>query len=196
MQLARFATERPVTMLMLLVSVVVLGVVALSRLPLLFLPTFDSPRLSIVVPYPSSAPEEIARLIVEPIEEAMGTVSHIERMVSQATAREGRVRLEFINGADMELAAVEVRDRLDRVRGQLPDDVEHVFLRRFSSTDIPVMPLRVSWQGPQEALEEIIDHTIQRRLQALDGVADVQVFGCNAKPSSYNSIRSVWKPTD
>ncbi len=181
MPLARFATERPVTMLMLLVSVVVLGAVALSRLPLLFLPTFDSPRLSVVVPYPSSAPEEIARLIVEPIEEAMGTVSDIERIVSRATAREGRVRLEFINGADMDLAAVEVRDRLDRVRGQLPDDVEHVFLRRFSSTDIPVMALRVSWQGPQEALEEIIDHTIQRRLQALDGVADVQVSGLQRK---------------
>ncbi|PON12229.1 hypothetical protein C2W62_40700 [Candidatus Entotheonella serta] len=180
MRLARFATQRPVTMLMLLVSVVVLGVVALSRLPLLFLPTFDSPRLSVVVPYPYSAPEEIARVIVEPIEEAMGTVS-IERIVSQATAREGRVRLEFVYGADMDLAAVEVRDRLDRVRGQLPDDVEHVFLRRFSSTDIPVMAFRVSWQVPQEALEEIIDHTIQRRLQALDGVADVQVFGLERK---------------
>ncbi|ETX04339.1 MAG: hypothetical protein ETSY2_29370 [Candidatus Entotheonella gemina] len=181
MQLARFATQRPVTMLMLLVSIVVLGVVALSRLPLLFLPSFDSPRLSVVVPYPSSAPEEIARLIVEPIEAAMGTVSHIERIVSQATATEGRVRLEFVNGADMELAAVEVRDRLDRVRGQLPDDVEHVFLRRFSNTDIPVMAFRVTWQGSQEALEEIIDHTLQRRLQALDGVADVRVFGLQRK---------------
>ncbi len=181
MQLARFATQRPVTMLMLLVSIVVLGVVALSRLPLLFLPTYDSPRLSVVVPYPSSAPEEIARLIVEPIEEAMGTVSHIERMVSQATATEGRVRLEFLHGADMDLASVEVRDRLDRVRWQLPDDVEHVFLRRWSSTDIPVMAFRVSWQGPQTALEEIIDHTVQRRLQALDGVADVQVFGLQRK---------------
>ncbi len=181
MQLARFATQRPVTTLMLLVSIVVLGAVALSRLPLLFLPTYDSPRLSVIIPYPSSAPDEIARLIVEPIEEAMGTVSHIERIVSQATATEGRVRLEFLHGADMELAAVEVRDRLDRVRRQLPDDVEHVFLRRWSSTDIPVMAFRVSWQGPQTALEEIIDHTLQRRLQALEGVADVQVFGLQRK---------------
>ena len=181
MRLAQFALRRPVTMSMLLVSVVVLGVVALSRLPLLFLPAFESSRLSVVVPYPSSAPDEIARLIVEPIEEAMGSVSHIERIVSQASATEGRVRLEFVDGADMELAAVEVRDRLDRVRRQLPDDVENVFLRRFSSTDIAVMAFRVTWQGAPEALEEIVDHTLERRLQALDGVADVQVSGLQRK---------------
>ncbi len=181
MLLARFAIRRPVTTLMLIISVVVLGLVALSRLPLLYLPTYDWPRLFVVIPYPSSAPEETARLIVEPIEEAMGTVSHLERITSQANANEGWVRLEFTHGADMDLAAVEVRDRLDRVRWQLPDDVDHVFLRRWSSTDIPVLAFQVSWQGSAESLEEIVDHTIQRRLQALDGVADVRVLGLQRK---------------
>ena len=90
MNLARFAIRRPVTTLMLLVSMMVLGLVALSRLPILYLPAFDSPQLSIIVPYASSAPEEVARLIVEPIEDVMGTVSRLERMFSQATAREAR----------------------------------------------------------------------------------------------------------
>jgi multidrug efflux pump subunit AcrB len=168
-------------MLMLLVSVVVLGVVALSRLPLLFLPTFDAPRLSVVVPYPFSAPEEIARLIIEPIEEAMGTVSHIERIVSQATATEGRVRLEFINGADIEFAAVDVRDRLDRVRRQLPDDVEHVFLRRFSkhrySGDGVSRQLARPTRGPGRHHRS--HHPTA--LAGLDGVADVQVLGLQRK---------------
>ena len=122
MQLARLATHRPVTTSMLLISVVVLGIVALSRLPLLYLPAYDSPRLYIVVPYPSSAPEETARLIVEPIEEVMGTVSHLQRITSQASASEGRIGLEFKHGTDMDLVAVEVRDRLNRVRRRLPSD--------------------------------------------------------------------------
>lgn len=181
MQLAAFAIRRPVTTTMFLISAVVLGIVALSHLPLMYLPTYDSPKLSIVVSYPSSAPEETARLIVQPIEEAMGTVSHLKRMTSQADATEGRVRLEFADGADMDLVAVEVRERLDRVRQRLPSDVNHIFLRRWSSTNIAVISLRVSWQGNPERLEDIVDHTMQRRLQALDGVADVRVSGLQRK---------------
>ena len=181
MQLAQFATRRPVTTGMLLISMVVLGGVALSRLPLLYLPTYDSPRLTISVPYPSSAPEETARLIVQPIEEVMGTVSNLDRIASQATSSEGRIWLEFHPDADMELVAVEVRDRLDRVRWRLPSDVRHIFLRRWSSTDIPVISMRLGWQGAAEDFDDIIDHTIQRRLQALDGVADVRVSGLQRK---------------
>lgn len=181
MQLAQFATRRPVTTGMLLISMVVLGGVALARLPLLYLPTYDSPRLTITVPYPSSAPDETARLIVEPIEEVMGTVSRLDRITSQATSTEGRVRLEFHPDVDMDLVAVEVRDRLDRVRWRLPSDVRHIFLRRWSSTDIPVISMRLGWQGAAEDFDDIIDHTIQRRLQALDGVADVRVSGLQRK---------------
>ncbi len=181
MQLARLATHRPVTTSMLLLSVVVLGIVALSRLPLLYLPAYDSPRLYLVVPYPSSAPEETARLIVEPIEEVMGTVSHLQRITSQASASEGRVGLEFKHGTDMDLVAVEVRDRLNRVRRRLPSDVDNIFLRRWTSTDIPVVRLRLSWQGAPGRLEDIVDNTIQRRLQALGGVADVRVRGLQRK---------------
>ncbi|MGQ4807218.1 Multidrug resistance protein MdtB [Candidatus Entotheonellaceae bacterium PAL068K] len=181
MHLAQIAIRRPVTTVMLLVSVVVLGGLALPRLPLLYLPTYDSPRLSIVVPYASSAPAEITRLIVEPIEDVMGTVSHLKRITSQAKAAEGRIRLEFTHNADMDLVAVEVRDRLDRVRWRLPSDVNHLFLRRWSSTDIPVISMRVGWQGAPEDLEEIVEQAIQRRLQALDGVADVRVWGLQHK---------------
>lgn len=181
MHLARLAIHRPVTTAMLLVSVIVLGSVALSRLPLQYLPAYDSPRLTIVVPYPSSAPEEVARLIVEPIEDMMGTVSHLQSISSWAKANEGRVRLEFQPGADMDLGAVEVRDRLDRVRWRLPDDVTNIFLRRWSSSNVSTLSMRVSWQGAPERLEEIVDHTIQRRLQALDGVADVSVWGLQRK---------------
>jgi multidrug efflux pump subunit AcrB len=84
------------------------------------------------------------RLIIEPIEEVMGPGSHLQSMPSRASAYGGRVRLEFYPGTDMGLSAVEVRDRLDRVRWRFPEDVTHVSLRRWSSTDISTLPMRVS----------------------------------------------------
>ena len=181
MHLARWAMSRPVTTLMLAVSAVVLGIVAVVRLPLLLYPSYDSPQLTIVVPYRSSAPEEIERLIVRPLEDSLGTLSHLQRMTSQATATQGRVRLEFAYGTDMDLAAIEVRDRLDRVRRRLPPDVTDVFLRRWSSEDIPVMRLRIGWQGAPEQLYNMVVNTIERRLQAIDGVANVEVYGLQRK---------------
>jgi hydrophobic/amphiphilic exporter-1 (mainly G- bacteria), HAE1 family len=181
MHLARWAMSRPVTTLMLAVSAVVLGMVAVMRLPLLLYPSYDSPYLTIVVPYRSSAPEEIERLIVRPLEDSLGTLSHLQRMTSQATATQGRVRLEFAYGTDMDLAAIEVRDRLDRVRRRLPQDVTDVLLRRWSSDDIPVMRLRIGWQGAPEQLYDMVVNTIERRLQAVDGVANVEVYGLQRK---------------
>ncbi len=75
MHLARLASDRPVTATMLLACVVVLGFVALSRLPLLHLPVYDSPRLNLVIPYPLSAPEEPARQIVQPIEQSQWSLT-------------------------------------------------------------------------------------------------------------------------
>ncbi|MDH3600233.1 MAG: efflux RND transporter permease subunit, partial [Candidatus Tectomicrobia bacterium] len=181
MHLARWALSRPVTTLMLAVSAVVLGIVAVVRLPLFLYPSYDSPRLTIVVPYRSSSPEEIERLIVQPLEDSLGALSYLQRMTSQATATRGRVRLEFAYGTDMDLAAIEVRDRLDRVRRRLPQDVTDVLLRRWSSEDIPAMKLRISWQGAPEQLYDIVVNTIERRLQGIDGVANVEVWGLQRK---------------
>ena len=107
MSLASWAIDRPVTTLMVAVSAVVLGVVALQRLPLYLYPSYDSPRLQVIVPYRSSAPEEIERLIVRPLEDSLGTLSHLERMTSKATTGQGRVRLHFAYGTDMDVAAIE-----------------------------------------------------------------------------------------
>jgi len=181
MHLARWAMSRPVTTLMLAVSAVVLGIVAVVHLPLLLYPSYDSPSLTIIVPYRSSAPEEIERLIVRPLEDSLGTLNHLQRMTSQATATQGRVRLEFAYGTDMDLAAIEVRDRLDRVRRRLPQDVTDVLLRRWSSEDSPVMRLRIGWQGAPEQLYDMVVNTIERRLQAIDGVANVEVYGLQRK---------------
>jgi len=175
--IVRFSVERRVTMAMAVVGVVVLGWLSLERLPLEFLPSFSSSHISVVAPYPSSSPEEVERLIVRPLEDALGTVTGVESISASATAASGSVRLAFPDGTDMDLAAVEVRDRVDRVRGSLPDDLERVQIWRFQSTDRPVFRFTLAAPWRRDRLYRFAEDVVARRLQRIDGVADVSLRG-------------------
>lgn len=182
MNIAEFSVEKPITMLMIILSIVVLGILGLKRLPLTFIPEIESQRLRISVPYPSSSPQEVERNITRPIEEIMGTVPRLERISSSSSASESNVSLEFMPGTDMDLASVEVRDRLDRVRPLLPDDVERIFIRRWQSSDIPVFEFSVAWKGrTNDELYETVTKIIVPRLQRIEGVANVELRGIDER---------------
>ncbi len=176
----RRAMMRPVTTSMIALCAIVLGVVAVTRLPLFYLPTYASSHLNVVVPYKSSSPEEIERLIVRPLEDALGSLSRLERMSSRAHLTEGRVELEFAHGTDMDLVTIEVRDRLDRVRRQLPPDVTRLSIQHWSSDDVSIMGLRLGWEGSKAQLHDVV-HRLERRLLAIEGVAKVNVNGLQQK---------------
>ncbi len=176
----RRAMMRPVTTWMLALSAIVLGIVAVTRLPLYYLPTYESSRLTVVASYKSSSPQEIERLIVRPLEDALGDLSRLENMSSRASATQGRVSLEFAYGTNMDLVPIDVRDRLDRARRQLPRDITRISIRQWSSDDISILGLRLSWKGPQAQLHDVVNR-LERRLQAIEGVAKVDVGGLQFK---------------
>ena len=105
-----------------------------------------------------------------------------------ATASSGSVNLRFVDGTDMDLAAVDVRDRIDRVRYRLPNDLERVRIRRFQSSDRPVLRFQISANWPRERLYRFTEDIIVRRLQRLEGVADVQVRGIETREVQINLI--------
>lgn len=177
MNLPEYSVKKPITMLMIILSIIVLGALALKRLPLTFYPDIAWPSLRIQVPYPSSSPEEVERLITRPIEEIMGTVSHLEKITSTSSANSASIRLEFTWGTDMELASMEVRDRLDRVRSQLPEDVDRIYIRRWQTSDIPILRFSLAWEGPTDELYEMVNKVIVPQIQRIDGVANVVVRG-------------------
>jgi HAE1 family hydrophobic/amphiphilic exporter-1 len=177
MNISEFSVNKPISMLMLILSIIVLGLLALDRLPLAFLPNFSSDDVDISVPYVSSSPQEVERLITRPIEEIMGTLPHLKNISSTSSADGSRIEVEFVDGIDMGLAAVAVRDRLDRVRSQLPDDVDRIFIRRWQSTDRPVIEISLAWEGPVDELYAIVNKTIVPRIQRIDGVANIEIGG-------------------
>jgi HAE1 family hydrophobic/amphiphilic exporter-1 len=173
----RFAVDRRVTMGMSLLGVLVLGWISLTRLPLEYLPTFSSSNITVEAPYPSSSPEEVERLIVRPLEDSLSTINGIETLSAQASDDEAEVRISFVDGTDMDMASVDVRDRIERVRHLLPADLERVTIRRFQSTDIPVVRFDLSADWPEERLFDFAESVVQRRLERLEGVAQVNVSG-------------------
>jgi hydrophobic/amphiphilic exporter-1 (mainly G- bacteria), HAE1 family len=175
--IARFAVERRVTMGMIVLGVLVLGGVSLTRLPLEFLPSFSSSSIWVWAPYASSSPQETERRIVRPLEDSLGTINGVETLSARASADSGNVSLTFLDGTDMDLAAVDVRDRVDRVRHLLPPDLRRVFVRRFQSEDLPVLRFHLSAPWPKDRLQDFVERVVQRRIERLDGVAQVEVHG-------------------
>ena len=186
----RFAVERRVTMTMGVLGVLVFGWLSLNRLPLEFLPSFSFEFISVDAPYPSSSPAETERLIVRPLEDSLGTISGIETLTATATASSGSVNIGFAPGTDMDMAAVDVRDRVDRVRGQLPEDLERVRIRRFQTSNRPVFRFNLTAPWERDRLYRFVDEVIVRRLLRLEGVADVQVHGDETRQLQIDLVSS------
>ena len=187
--IARFAVERRVTMSMAVMGIIVMGWLSLTRLPLEFLPAFASSNIWVRAPYESSSPEEVERLIVRPLEDILGTVNGIDTLTATASANQGSVSISFLDGTDMDLAAVEVRDRIDRVRNLLPDDLRRVEIRRFQSSDIPVLRFHLSADWGKDRLYDFVENVLQRRLERLEGVAQIEIRGLKRESFKSASTR-------
>lgn len=177
MKISEYSVSRPVTVLMVTLSVLVLGVISLGRLPLTLLPEFSSSSLTVNVDYPSSSPEEVERTVTRPLEEALSTLNNLEEISSTSSNSGARVRIEFKQGTNMDLVSLDVRDRIDQARTRLPDEIDQITLRRWQSTDMPVIQFSLGWEGSRDELFEFSEQVVQRRLERIDGVANVEVRG-------------------
>ena len=181
MSFAEYSIKRPVTVLMVVISIVVLGFISLQRLPLELLPEFSSNSLSISVSYPSSSPTETERDITRPLEEALSTLNHLDTIESTSSGSSSEVRLEFKEGTDMDMASLEIRDRIDQVRGLLPEGVERVSIRRWHSGNWPVFRFSVGWSGDRRDLYNFLEEVLRPRLERIQGVANVDTRGIEDK---------------
>ncbi|MBC8424698.1 efflux RND transporter permease subunit [bacterium] len=189
MTLPEIAIKRPVTTLMLILSIVVLGLVALGRLPLAFMPDIVEPELFVILPYDNASPEQVERMIVRPVEDALGSVKGLQSMWSRCASDGGRIRLGFDWGMDMHLARVEIWERIDRVRGELPDDIGDIQVSPNWDTrdaDSPILEGRLS--SPRDLSEsyDLLDRKIIRPLERIPGVAQVRLDGVNPREVRIN----------
>jgi hydrophobic/amphiphilic exporter-1 (mainly G- bacteria), HAE1 family len=177
MSLPKLAVRRPVTTGMLILSVIVAGLISLDRISLDLWPTFERPVLRVTVPYPNASPSEVERRIVRPLEEELGTVRRLESIRSTAGQNQARIELEFMAGTDMDLAALEVRERAEIARRSLPSDVDRIDMRRFASDAQPVLRGALAWDGDPGRLSELIERRVEPAILQVPGVAAVEFSG-------------------
>ena len=136
MNITELSIRRPVTTIMLFVSMVVIGLIASFRLPLEAEPEATIPFFFVSLPYAGSTSEEVERNLVRPVEEALATMPGIESMNSRANAEGGSIQVRFSDwNKDIAIAASEARERIDAIRDELPDDFRRYFVYRWSTSD-------------------------------------------------------------
>ncbi|MCX5772482.1 MAG: efflux RND transporter permease subunit [Candidatus Hydrogenedentes bacterium] len=182
LSLPRFALKHPVTVVMISISICALGVIAAYRLPLTFLPDMDFPFAGCFIPYPGATPEQVEREIAIPAEGQFRTISNIDRISSTSTSDGCQISMRFNSGTDMGLACAEIRDRIERLKLVLPEEIDRVFLHRHSSNAIPVIALGLFKAGDDADFAHLVRTVAQPRLARIDGVAEVLVFASSPEP--------------
>jgi hydrophobic/amphiphilic exporter-1 (mainly G- bacteria), HAE1 family len=177
MSIPRTAIHRPVTMFMLSGVIVLLGLMSLVRLPVDLMPDVSFPSITVRTTYPGVGPLEIEELVTRPIEQAMSAVAGLERLESTSQEGSSRVTLNFAWGTDLNEAADDVRNRLDRVRGRLPEEADAPVMFKFDANASPIMGVGVEGDFDRVTLREIAEHDLSPRLERVFGVASVSVEG-------------------
>ncbi len=175
MKIVAFSIRRPVTVFIFAVAAVVFGLVAFGNLAVDLLPDITYPSLTVKTVYEGTAPVEVESLLTRPIEDAVGVVNNVTRVSSSSRADTSEVTLEFAWDTDMDMAALDVRERLDMVR--LPVGVEQPVLLRFDPSLDPIMRIGLYGSDDLGRLRFTAEDTIKRALERIDGVAAVLVSG-------------------
>ncbi|MGH9315052.1 MAG: efflux RND transporter permease subunit [Vicinamibacterales bacterium] len=177
MSIPRTAIHRPITMFMISAVIILIGGLSLMRLPVDLMPDVSFPSITVRIGYPGVGPLEIEELIVRPIEQATSAVAGVERIEATASEGNARVTLNFAWGTDLNEAADEVRSRMDRVRGRLPEDADPPTVFKFDSTTFPIMGIGLEGDYDRVTLREIAANDLSPRLERVPGVAAVTVEG-------------------
>ncbi len=171
------ALSRPITVIMLVLTVIGLGIIARYRIPLEFLPPIDLPFIFCQIPYVGATPSQVEKEVAIPAEGEFRTLSNLKRIQTTSDMNGCVVRIFFDMGTDMSLATAEVRDRIERLKLDLPDEIERIAIRKFSSNSMPIMAFALYGPGDDEELTYLVRTVLQPRMMRLEGVADVSVFG-------------------
>jgi len=177
LNIARFSIQRPVLTVMVSLIVIILGGVALSRLSIDLMPDITYPTISISTEYENASPEEVEELITRPIEEAMSAVPGVEEVTSVSADGRSSVRVTFTWGSNLDEAANDIRERLDRVIPLLPEDADRPRLRKFDLASFPILIMGVSSNLDPIQIRIIIDNQVKNRIERIPGVASLDIRG-------------------
>ena len=180
--LPRLSVNRPVTVVMALLALLVVGYIANSRVLLALIPDGrDFPRLWINASYRNASPMEVERKVTKPIEEGVAMVSGVKKIETRSYNGRSRTTVRFRKDMDMKEAFAQMRDRMDRVMPELPDDVERIWIYRWDENQIPLMYMVATFTEEYHDPVSVLETYVQPVLQRVEGVGNVEIWGGRRK---------------
>jgi hydrophobic/amphiphilic exporter-1 (mainly G- bacteria), HAE1 family len=178
MIISDFAIKRPLITVVAMVALVIFGLFALLKLKTDEFPDVTPQFLTVGIVYPGASPDVVESEVLKPVEEQIGSISGVKRIIGKAYDGYSMIMIEFLFGKDMNVASQEVRDAISSVRSDLPTEMKEPIIQKFNNTDRPIVSIAISSSvlSPAE-LTRLADPGITRELRAIPGVADVQIFG-------------------
>ena len=198
--LPSLSLRRPVLVLVVNLLVVLAGLAALIAVEVRELPNVDRPVITVRVDYPGASPETMDTEVMSMLEGAAARVSGIDRIRSASEENNGRMYIEFRPGVDLDAAASDVREAVNRVSRRLPDRVEQVVVVKANDNAESVVSIAVlSDSLSEEQLTRVVEKDILPMLISVEGVADVQLSGNRQRVlrvASFADPRPVSRPAD
>ena len=158
-------------------AIVIFGLFSLSRLPVDLYPDIETNTIMVLTYYPGASASDIETNVSRPLENTLNTVSNLKHITSRSSENLSLIQLEFEFGNDIDVITNDVRDKLDMIKSQLPDNAETPIIFKFSSDMIPILLLSVEAKESQAALYKILDDNVANPLARIPGVGTVSITG-------------------
>ena len=176
-KLAEICINRPVFATVLILLLVVVGAAGFKNLGVDRFPKVDFPTITVTTTQTGASPESIETEVSEPLEEAINSISGIEDLRSYSNEGVSTVAVTFVLSKDVDVAAQEVRDKVNRALGQLPKDIEAPIIQKQDTDATPIMGIALTGEGNIRDISEYADKTLRRRLESTPGVGNIDVLG-------------------
>ncbi len=177
MKIADISIRRPVMMTMVIMSFVVVGLFSFSRLGIDIFPEIEFPYVVATVIYPGAGPEEMESQVCEPIEEEVSAIGGIKHVTSVSQEGLALIIMEFDLKMDVDLVAIDVKDKIDLIRQNLPEDIWDPIIQKFDPASMPIINLALSSPRSLDETYRLADKTVKTGLSRVRGLAEIQLTG-------------------
>ena len=177
MNIYKTAVNNPITTILVFVAVAIFGIFSLVQLPIDLLPHIETTRIMVITAYPGASAEDIEENVTKPMENSLNGVDDLKHLTSKSKENISVVTLEFEYGTDTDVATADIRDKLDVVINQLPDEVNTPIIFKFSTDEIPILLMTIKAKESWSGLAKIIDERVSTPLARVNGVGTVSVSG-------------------
>ena len=179
MFLSRWSVNRPIAMTAFIIVLIMIGASLYSRISIDLLPNMEIPTILIRCEYKGASPTEIEVEVVKRIEDAISSIDGIQHITSSSLEDQGQVQVEFTMGTDVDIAATDIREALNRVRDDFPDGADEPRIRKIDTNASTVVQLLLVGDRTRDDLYDYAEDTLSDRFSAVAGVGEVRVYGGN-----------------